>query len=172
MEDCNKYLSLRSGGYAYIVHSYFLQRAAMAIIGWDRNHVLVGNYLRVNGRNTPEGKQNYIAILRMGEGATGPQGWHSATTDWCVAYNTFDAPADVPFVNFMGKKSRRTALAERLKAAQQAVLQGTYVHQVSPEERYKFTLPINNGFIGNLFYHREAATSTSQKTFSFVHYGV
>ncbi len=38
--------------------------------------------------------------------------------------------------------------------------------------RYKFTLPINNGFIGNLFYHREAVTSKPQKSFSLIHYGV
>ena len=172
MEDCHKYLSLRSGGYAYIVHSYFLQRAAMAIIGWDRNHIIVGNYFRVNGRNTPEGNRNYIAILRMGEGAAGPQGGHSATTDWCVAYNTFDAPADVPFVNFMGKYSRRAWIAQRLDEAQQAVQQGTYTHTTPPEERFRFTHPINNSFIGNLFYHREAATSTPPKTFSLIHYGV
>ncbi|MYF15975.1 MAG: hypothetical protein F4215_00740, partial [Gemmatimonadetes bacterium] len=172
MEDCHKYLSLRSGGYAYIVHSYFLQRAAMAIIGWDRNHIIVGNYFRVNGRNTPEGNKPYIAILRMSEGAAGPQGGHSATTDWCVAYNTFDAPADVPFVNFMGKYSRRAWAAEQLSEAQKKFQEGTYTHATPPEVRYKFTLPINNGFIGNLFYHREAVTSKPQKTFSLVHYGV
>ena len=172
MEDCNKYLSLRSGGYAYIVHSYFLQRAARAVIGWDRNHVLVGNYFRVNGRNTPEGNRDYISIIQMTEGAAGPQGGHTATTDWCVAYNAFDAPADVPFVNFMGKYSRRAFVTQRLDEAQQAVEQGTYTHTTPPEERYKFTLPINNGFIGNLFYHREAATSKPQKIFSLVHYGV
>ena len=87
----------------------------MSIIGWDTNHILVGNYFRVNGRNTPEGNKPYIAILRMSEGAAGPQGGHSATTDWCVAYNTFDAPADVPFVNFMGKYSRRAFVARRLR---------------------------------------------------------
>ena len=172
VEDCNKYLSLRGGGYAYIVHSYFLQRAAMSIIGWDRNHILVGNYFRVNGRNTLGGNRNTIAIIRMGEGAAGPQGGHSATTDWCVAYNTFDAPADVPFVNFMGKYSRRTWIAQRLSEAQQAVQQGTYTHTTPPEERFRFTHPINNTFIGNLFYHREAATSTPPKTFSLIHYGV
>ncbi len=116
VEDCNKYLSLRMGGYAYIVHSYFLQRSAMAIIGWDRNHIIVGNYFRVNGRNTPDGQRPYTAIFRMGEGATGPQGGHSATTDWVIAYNTFDAPADVPFVNFMGKYSRRAYAAQQLNA--------------------------------------------------------
>ena len=172
MEDCHKYLSLRSGGYAYIVHSYFLQRAAKAIIAWDKNHIIVGNYFRVNGRNTPEGKKPYVAILRMSEGAAGPLGWHTATTDWCVAYNTFDAPADVPFVNFMGKYSRRASIAEILKEEQQAVQQGTYTHATPPEERYKFTLPINNRFIGNLFFHREAVTSKPQKTFSLIHYGV
>ena len=180
MEDCHKYLSLRMGGYAYIVHSYFLQRAAMAIIGWDRNHMIVGNYFRVNGRNTPEGNKPYIAVLRMGEGIAGPQGGHNAppqgghkaTTDWRVAYNTFDAPADVPFVNFMGKKSRRAWAAEQLSEAQKKVQQGTYTHATPPEERYKFTLPINNRFIGNLFYHREAVTSKLQKTFSLIHYGV
>ena len=41
-----------------------------------------------------------------------------------------------------------------------------------PEERYSFTLPINNTFIGNLFYHRTASTSHPQKIFSFIHYGV
>ena len=172
VEDCNKYLSLRGGGYAYIVHSYFLQRAAMSIIGWDRNHIIVGNYFRVNGRNTPGGNRNTIAIIRMGEGTAGPQGGHNATTDWCVAYNTFDAPADVPFVNFMGKYSRRAFVAQKLDEAQQAVQQGTYTHATSPEERFKFTHPINNSFIGNLFYHREAVTSKPQKTFSLVHYGV
>ncbi len=172
VEDCHKYLSLRGGGYAYIVHSYFLQRSAMAIIGWDRNHILVGNYFRVNGRNTLGGNRNTIAIIRMGEGAAGPQGGHSATTDWCVAYNTFDAPADVPFVNFMGKYSRRAWIAQRLDEAQQAVQQGTYTHTTPPEERFKFTHSINNSFIGNLFYHREAATSKPPKTFSLVHYGV
>ncbi len=172
VEDCNKYLSLRGGGYAYIVHSYFLQRAAMAIIGWDTNHIIVGNYFRVNGRNTLGGNRNTIAIIRMGEGAAGPQGGHSATTDWCVAYNTFDAPADVPFVNFMGKYSRRAFVAQRLSEAQQAFQQGTYSHPTPPEERYRFTHPINNGFIGNLFYHREAATSKPQKTFLLIHYGV
>ncbi len=172
VEDCHKYLSLRGGGYAYIVHSYFLQRSAMAIIGWDRNHILVGNYFRVNGRNTLGGNRNTIAIIRMGEGAAGPQGGHSATTDWCVAYNTFDAPADVPFVNFMGKYSRRAWIAQRLDEAQQAVQQGTYTHTTPPEERFRFTHPINNSFIGNLFYHREAATSTPSKTFSLIHYGV
>ena len=172
MEDCNKYLSLRSGGYAYIVHSYFLQRAARAVIGWDRNHVLVGNYFRVNGRNTPEGNRDYISLIQMTEGAAGPQGGHTATTDWCVAYNAFDAPADVPFVNFMGKYSRRAFVTQRLDEAQQAVQQGTYTHTTPPEERFRFTHPINNSFIGNLFYHREAATSKPQKTFSLVHYGV
>ena len=39
MEDCQNYLSLRSGGYAYIVYSYFLQHGAKAVLGWDRNHV-------------------------------------------------------------------------------------------------------------------------------------
>ena len=172
VENCNKYLSLRAGGYAYIVHSYFLQRAAMSIIGWDRNHILVGNYFRVNGRNTPGGNRNTIAIFRMGEGAAGPQGGHSATTDWCVAYNTFDAPADVPFVNFMGKYSRRAFVVQRLSEAQQAVQQGTYTHTTPPEERFRFTHPINNSFIGNLFYHREAATSNPPKNFSLIHYGV
>ena len=172
MEGCHKYLSLRSGGYAYIVHNYFLQRSAMALQGWDRNHIIVGNYFRVNGRNTPDGNRNYIAVLRMGEGAAGPQGGHSATTDWVVAYNAFDAPADVPFVNFMGKKSRRAFVAEKLREAQQVAQRGTYTHPVSPEERYKFTLPINNGFIGNLFYHREAATSKPPKAFSLIHSGV
>ena len=172
MEDCNKYLSLRAGGYAYIVHSYFLQRAARAVIGWDRNHIIVGNYFRVNGRNTPEGNRDYISIIQMTEGAAGPQGGHSATTDWCVAYNTFDAPADVPFVNFMGKYSRRAFVAQRLSQSQQAVEQGTYTHTTPPEERFRFTHPINNTFIGNLFYHREAATSKPQKIFSLVHYGV
>ncbi len=172
VEDCNKYLSLRAGGYAYIVHSYFLQRSAMAIIGWDRNHIIVGNYFRVNGRNTPDGQRPYTAIFRMGEGATGPQGGHSATTDWVIAYNTFDAPADVPFVNFMGKYSRRAYLAQQLNAAQQRVQQGTYIHTTPPEERYRFTHPINNVFIGNLFYHREAATSKPQTNFSLIHYGV
>ena len=47
----------------------------MAIIAWDKNHILVGNYFRVNGRNTPEGNKPYVAILRMSEGAAGPQGW-------------------------------------------------------------------------------------------------
>ena len=108
----------------------------------------------------------------MTEGAAGPQGGHTATTDWCVAYNAFDAPADVPFVNFMGKYSRRAFVAQRLDEAQQAVQQGTYDHPVSPEERYSFTLPINNTFIGNLFYHRTASTSHPQKIFSFIHYGV
>ncbi|MYK51592.1 MAG: hypothetical protein F4032_07490 [Gemmatimonadetes bacterium] len=180
MEDCHKYLSLRMGGYAYIVHSYFLQRAAMAIIGWDRNHIIVGNYFRVNGRNTPEGNKPYIAVLRMGEGIAGPQGGHNAppqgghkaTTDWCVAYNTFDAPADVPFVNFMGKYSRRAWAAEQLSEAQKKFQEGTYTHATPPEVRYKFTLPINNGFIGNLFYHREAVTSKPPKPFSLIHYGV
>ncbi len=172
VEDCNKYLSLRGGGYTYIVHSYFLQRAAMSIIGWDRNHIIVGNYFRVNGRNTPGGNRNTIAIIRMGEGAAGPHGGHSATTDWCVAYNTFDAPADVPFVNFMGKYSRRAFVAQRLSQSQQAVEQGTYTHTTPPEERFRFTHPINNTFIGNLFYHREAATSNPPKTFSLIHYGV
>ena len=172
VEDCNRYLSLRGGGYAYIVHSYFLQRAAMSIIGWDTNHIIVGNYFRVNGRNTLGGNGNTIAIFRMGEGAAGPQGGHSATTDWCVAYNTFDAPADVPFVNFMGKYSRRAFVARRLSEAQQAVQQGTYTHTTSPEERFRFTHPINNTFIGNLFFHREAATSKPPKTFSLVHYSV
>ena len=173
VEDCNKYLSLRGGGYAYIVHSYFLQRAAMSIIGWDTNHIIVGNYFRVNGRNTPGGNRNTIAIFRMGEGAAGPQGGHSATTDWCVAYNTFDAPADVPFVNFMGKYSRRAFVVQRLSEAQQAVQQGTYTHTTPPEERFRFTHPINNSFIGNLFYHREAATTSKpQKTFLLIHYGV
>ncbi len=172
VEDCNKYLSLRAGGYAYIVHSYFLQRAAVSIIGWDGNHIIVGNYFRVNGRNTPDGQRPYTAIFRMSEGAAGPQGGHSATTDWCVAYNTFDAPADVPFVNFMGKYSRRAFVAQRLSEAQQAVEQGTYTHTTPPEERFRFTHPINNSFIGNLFYHRDAATSRSQTNFSRIHYGV
>ena len=180
MEDCHKYFSLRMGGYAYIVHSYFLQRAAMSIIGWDRNHMIVGNYFRVNGRNTPEGNKPYIAVLRMSEGIAGPQGGHNAppqggfkaTTDWRVAYNTFDAPADVPFVNFMGKKSRRAWAAEQLSEAQKKFQEGTYTHATPPEERYKFTLPINNRFIGNLFFHREAVTSKPQKTFSLIHYGV
>ena len=144
----------------------------MSIIGWDTNHIIVGNYFRVNGRNTSGGNRNTIAIFRMGEGAAGPQGGHSATTDWCVAYNTFDAPADVPFVNFMGKYSRRAFVAQRLDEAQQAVQQGTYTHTTPPEERFRFTHPINNSFIGNLFYHRDAATSTPPKTFSLVHYGV
>ena len=172
VEDCNRYLSLRGGGYAYIVHSYFLQRAAMSIIGWDTNHIIVGNYFRVNGRNTLGGNGNTIAIFRMGEGAAGPQGGHSATTDWCVAYNTFDAPADVPFVNFMGKYSRRAWAAEQLSEAQKKFQEGTYTHATPPEVRYKFTLPINNGFIGNLFYHREAVTSKPPKPFSLIHYGV
>ncbi len=172
VEDCNKYLSLRAGGYAYIIHSYFLQRSAMAIIGWDRNHIIVGSYFRVNGRNTPDGQRPYTAVFRMGEGAAGPDGGHNATTDWCVAYNIFDVPADVPFVNFMGKYSRRAYLAQQLNATQQRVQQGTYIHTTPPEERYRFTHPINNVFIGNLFYHREAATSKPQTNFSFIHYGV
>ena len=172
VEDCNRYLSLRRGGYAYIVHSYFLQRAAMSIIGWDRSHIIVGNYFRVNGRNTSGGNRNTIAIFRMGEGAAGPQGGHNATTDWRVAYNTFDAPADVPFVNFMGKYSRRAWVAEQLSEAQKKFQEGTYTYATPPEVRYKFTLPINNRFIGNLFYHREAVTSKPQKTFSLIHYGV
>ena len=173
MENCNRYLSLRGGGYAYIVYSYFLQHGAKAVLGWDRNHVIVGNYFRVNGRNTPgAGNRKHIAILQMTEGGAGPQAGHTATTDWCVAYNAFDAPADVPFVNFMGKYSRRAFVAQRLDEAQQAVQQGTYDHPVSPEDRYSFTLPINNTFIGNLFYHRTASTSHPQKIFSFIHYGV
>ena len=172
IEDCNKYLSLRRGGYAYIVHSYFMQRAAVSIIGWDRNHIIVGNYFRVNGRNTPDGHRPYTAILRMTEGAAGPQGGHNATTDWVVAYNTFDAPADVPFVNFMGKYSRRNFLAQRLDEAQQEIQQGTYSHTKPPEERFRFTHPINNTFIGNVFYHRDAVTTIPQQAFSRIHYGV
>ena len=72
----------------------------------------------------------------------------------------------------MGKYSRRAWIAQRLDEAQQAVQQGTYTHTTPPEERFRFTHPINNSFIGNLFYHREAATSTPPKTFSLIHYGV
>lgn len=172
IEDCNKYLSLRAGGYAYIVHSYFMKRAAMSIIGWDKNHIIVGNYFRVNGRNTPDGQRPYTAVFRLGEGATGPDGGHNATTDWIVAYNTFDAPADVPFVNFMGKYSRRNYLAQRLDEAQKEIQQGTYSHTTSPEERFRFTHPVNNIFIGNVFFHRDAVTTTPQQTFSRIHYGV
>ena len=172
MEDCNKYFSLRGGGYAYIVHSYFMQRAAKAIQAWDRNHIIVGNYFRVNGRNTLDGQQPFNAVLRITEGGRGPRGGHHATTDWVVAYNTFDAPADVPFVNFMGKRSRRDFLAQRLNEAQQEVQQGIYRYTTPPEERFRFTHPINNTFRGNLFYHREAATSTPQQSFSRIHYGV
>lgn len=172
IEDCNKYLSVRAGGYAYIVHSYFMQRAAMSIIGWDKNHIIVGNYFRVNGRNTPDGQRPYTAVFRMGEGATGPDGGHNATTDWIVAYNTFDAPADVPFVNFMGKYSRRNYLAQRLDEAQKEIQQGTYSHTTPPEERFRFTHPVNNIFIGNVFFHRDAVTTTPQQIFSRIHYGV
>ncbi len=165
MEDCNKYLSLRTGGYAYIVHNYFIHRAAMSILGWDRNHVVVGNYFRVNGRNTPDGNRSFIAIIRMSEGAVGPYGGFNATTHWVVAYNTFDAPADVPFVNFMGKYSRRAYIARRLLESQQEVQQGTYNHPVPPEERYKFTLPIDNTFTGNLFFTANLPLPNPRKTF-------
>ena len=125
------FLSLRGGTQEVVINNYFLSNPPFnkattgQITAWGQQHVIVGNYFRVNN----------MSGLAMTSGRDGTDTGHDTFAHGVVAYNTFEVWNPKAFaLDLRSKYDRRKTL------------------KTGPKE-YAYATIYNNLFKGNTFIH-------------------